>query len=182
MFQMLTYTEARLHAQSEPTPPIPQRTSSIIPSFCSYQLTDLTAPEIITTAPTMDVTQVQPSKKKSRIRLPKRSKTAADNPQPEEELLSLKVTKNEKKERRKTMSETAPSGTRSRVTFDEPERPATQAGSSPPAYGDEANSTLALPVNRLSESSRSDGSSGDHGVYATTTTTTHTVHTTTTFF
>jgi hypothetical protein len=130
----------------------------------------------------MDVTQVQPSKRKSRIRLPKRSKTAADNPQPEEELLSLKVTKNEKKERRKTMSETAPSGTRSRVTFDEPERPATQAGSSPPAYGDEANSTLALPVNRLSESSRSDGSSGDHGVYATTTTTTHTVHTTTTFF
>ncbi len=95
---------------------------------------------------------------------------------------SLRVTKSEKKERRKTMTETAPSGSKSRVTFDEPERPATQAGSSPPAYGDEANSTLALPVNRLSESSRSDGSSGDHGVYATTTTTTHTVHTTTTFF
>jgi hypothetical protein len=79
------------------------------------------------------------------------------------------------------MTEAAPSG-KGRVTFDEPERPATQAGSSPPAYGDEANSTLALPVNRLSESSRSDGSSGDHGVYATTTTTTHTIHTTTTFF
>jgi hypothetical protein len=79
------------------------------------------------------------------------------------------------------MTEAAPSG-KGRVTFDEPERPATQAGASPPAYGDEANSMLALPVNRLSESSRSDGSSGDHGVYATTTTTTHTVHTTTTFF
>ncbi len=86
--------------------------------------------------------------------------------------------KNDKKERRKTMSESA--GNKSRVTFDEPERPSTL--SSPPAYGDEVNSTLALPVNRLSESSRSDGSSGDHGVYATTTTTTHTVHTTTTFF
>jgi len=94
---------------------------------------------------------------------------------------SLRVTKNEKKERRKTMTEAAPSG-KGRVTFDEPDRPATQAGSSPPAYGDEATSMLALPVNRLSESSRSDGSSGDHGVYATTTTTTHTIHTTTTFF
>ena len=52
----------------------------------------------------------------------------------------------------------------------------------PPAYGDESNSTLALPVSRVSESSRSDGSSGDHGVFATTTTTTHTVSTTTTFF
>lgn len=50
----------------------------------------------------------------------------------------------------------------------------------PPAYGDDANSTLALPITRLSESSRSDGSA-DHGVYATTTTT-HTVSTTTTFF
>jgi hypothetical protein len=81
------------------------------------------------------------------------------------------------------MTEAGPSGSKSRVTFDEPERPATQHNSSsPPAYGDDANSTLALPVNRLSESSRSDGSSGEHGVYATTTTTTHTVHTTTTFF
>lgn len=83
------------------------------------------------------------------------------------------------------MSETAPSGSKSRVTFDEPLRPSTQAGgngNSPPAYGDDATSALALPVTRLSESSRSDGSSGDHGVYATTTTTTHTVHTTTTFF
>jgi hypothetical protein len=51
----------------------------------------------------------------------------------------------------------------------------------PPAYGDESNSALALPVSRVSESSRSDGSSGDHGIYATTTTT-HTVSTTTTFF
>jgi hypothetical protein len=82
------------------------------------------------------------------------------------------------------MSESGPSGSRSRVTFDEPEhRPSSQSlFPSPPAYGDDAGSTLALPVNRLSESSRSDGSSGDHGVYATTTTTTHTVQTTTTFF
>lgn len=61
----------------------------------------------------------------------------------------------------------------------EPSKPTSQAG--PPPYGDDATSTLALPLNRLSDSSRSDVSSGDHGVYATTTTT-HTVHTTTTLF
>jgi Sec7 domain/PH domain len=132
----------------------------------------------------MDVNAARPTKKKSRIKMPGRSRTSTSTSADSGHLempSSLRVTKNEKKERRKTMTEAAPSG-KGRVTFDEPERPATQAGSSPPAYGDEANSTLALPVNRLSESSRSDGSSGDHGVYATTTTTTHTIHTTTTFF
>ncbi|KAK3326498.1 hypothetical protein B0H66DRAFT_513029 [Apodospora peruviana] len=68
---------------------------------------------------------------------------------------------------------------RQSVTFDEPRRPASSQG--PPAYGDDNQSTLALPVNRLSESSRSDASSGDR-VYGSTTTTTHTVSTTTTFF
>lgn len=77
-------------------------------------------------------------------------------------------------------SSSNPSARASRITFDEPERQ--RASVAPPAYGDDANSTLALPVSRLSESSRSDGSLGDHhGVFATTTTT-HTVSTTTTFF
>lgn len=67
----------------------------------------------------------------------------------------------------------------SRITFEEPER--LRGTGLPPAYGDETHSSLALPISRLSESSRSDGSFGDHGVYATTTTT-HTVSTTTTFF
>lgn len=155
-------TRARLQAQSEP-PPLPN------------------PPEIITTAPTMDINATKATKKKSRMKMPSRAKSSSVDTTIEEPM-SLRVTKNEKKERRKTMSETAPSGPKGRVTFDEPERPVTHVGNSPPAYGDEANSTLALPVNRLSESSRSDGSSGEHGVYATTTTTTHTVHTTTTFF
>ncbi|KAL8816354.1 MAG: hypothetical protein Q9223_004623, partial [Gallowayella weberi] len=72
-----------------------------------------------------------------------------------------------------------PSARTSRITFDEPERHRTSIA--PPAYGDDVNSTLALPVSRLSESSRSDGSLADHGLYATTTTT-HTVSTTTTIF
>lgn len=68
----------------------------------------------------------------------------------------------------------------SRVTFDEPDN--LRGRVAPPAYGDETSSSLALPITRLSDSSKSDGSFGDHhGVYATTTTT-HTVSTTTTFF
>lgn len=51
----------------------------------------------------------------------------------------------------------------------------------PPAYGDESSSSLAIPVTRLSDSSRSDDSSGSHRLYAKTTTT-HTISTTTTFF
>ncbi|KIW14165.1 hypothetical protein PV08_06946 [Exophiala spinifera] len=51
----------------------------------------------------------------------------------------------------------------------------------PPPYGDETSSSLAIPVTRLSDSSRSDDSSGSHHVYAKTTTT-HTISTTTTFF
>jgi hypothetical protein len=125
----------------------------------------------------MDFNQPRLTKKKSRVRLPGRKKNVADEYGEE----TSQVTKNEKKERRLTMSGSVPSGDRSRITFDDSQRPVTQPGN-PPAYGDEVSSTLAIPVNRLSESSRSDGSSGDHGVYATTTTTTHTVHTTTTFF
>jgi hypothetical protein len=129
----------------------------------------------------MDLNTAKPSKKKSRVRLPGRAKSSLDMHPEEPAKIVPKNEKIEKKERRKTMSESVASGSRSRVTFDEPARPSTQtAGGSPPAYGDDSTSTLALPVTRLSESSN--GSSGDHGVYATTTTTTHTVHTTTTFF
>lgn len=67
----------------------------------------------------------------------------------------------------------------SRITFDEPEK--AKGVHAPPPYGDESSSSLALPVSRLSESSRSDGSLGEQAFYASTTTT-HTVSTTTTFF
>ncbi|KAG9231295.1 hypothetical protein BJ875DRAFT_498433 [Amylocarpus encephaloides] len=143
-------------------------------------------PEIITTAPTMDLNVAKPAKKKSRVRFPGRTKSTMDTHLEEPSKSIAKPEKNEKiekKERRKTMSESAASGSKGRVTFDEPNRPSTQThGSSPPAYGDDSSSALALPITRLSESSRSDGSSGEHGVYATTTTTTHIIHTTTTFF
>ena len=130
------------------------------------------APEIITTAPTLEVNTGQ--KKKSKLKLPG-IKPSDPKPSAFDELI-----KASKKERRKTLSE---GNSSSRVTFDEPVRHSSQVpGPMPPPYGDDAGSTLALPVNRLSESSRSDGSSADNHVYAQTTTTVQTTHTTTTFF
>ena len=137
------------------------------------------APAIITTAPTesLDV----PHKKKSTFTLPRRHKA----PEPEKSL-SVTGSKQSLSERELNTAQNPevptsnnPSARESRITFDEPER--LRASAAPPAYGDDSNSSLALPFSRLSESSRSEGSSGDHGVYATTTTT-HTVSTTTTFF
>lgn len=130
------------------------------------------APEIITTAPTLEVNTAQ--KKKSKLKLPG-IKPSEPKPSAFDELI-----KASKKERRKTLSE---GNSSSRVTFDEPVRQSSQVpGPMPPPYGDDTGSTLALPVNRLSESSRSDGSSADNHVYAQTTTTVQTTHTTTTFF
>ena len=89
-----------------------------------------------------------------------------------------------KKERRKTVSEgSLQPGTRG-VTFGEPQPHEGNHGHPPPppAYGEDGSSQLALPINRLSESSRSDGSSSEHAVYAQTTTTTVQTQTTTTFF
>jgi len=61
------------------------------------------------------------------------------------------------------------------------ERHDLRAMQSPPAYGDESSSALALPLNRLSESGGSEGSSTSHKLYAHTTTT-HFIETTTTIF
>lgn len=75
----------------------------------------------------------------------------------------------------------APSGKQS-VTFDESSRPKTSIPAGVDGTGEDGNGGLAIPGNRLSESSRSDGSSGNHQYYGSTTTTTQTTHTTTTFF
>ena len=71
---------------------------------------------------------------------------------------------------------------RNTTSFERLPRPKTGRRSmAPPAYGDDSTSSLAIPVTRLSDSSRSDDSTADHHVYAKTTTT-HTISTTTTFF
>lgn len=136
-----------------------------------------TAPSIITTAPT-DSLEVAP-KKKSTFNLPRRHKAPEmlRLPSPKPSSQSLSDVNSGQISGGPTSAN--PSARESRITFDEPER--ILGLNAPPAYGDNSNSSLALPVSRLSESSRSEGSLGDHGVYATTTTT-HTVSTTTTFF
>ncbi|KAI9713650.1 MAG: hypothetical protein M1812_006622 [Candelaria pacifica] len=137
-------------------------------------------PAIITTAPTMEVLG-RPQKKKPKLKLSNLQKQTDINPTEPSPRISTSR-RNEVQEQEPSRRGSASALTGSRVTFDEPERSSgTQTPGAPPAYGDEAGSSLALPIARLSESSRSDGSSGDHVAYAQTTTT-HTVSTTTTFF
>lgn len=139
-----------------------------------------TAPSIITTAPTVDQSDLT-EKRKSTFTLPRRHKA----PDALRFLSSMPSRKSFSERTSNSGQESAistpgiQSAPMSRITFDEPER--LRGTGAPPAYGDDTNSSLALPISRLSESSRSDGSLGENGVYATTTTT-HTVSTTTTFF
>ncbi|KAI0996888.1 hypothetical protein K3495_g11294 [Podosphaera aphanis] len=113
------------------------------------------------------------------MRLPGRSRTPTERQQIQEKDITTSVEMNDSNTQGVKKLEMSLLEEESSVTFEATES-TEQAG--PPPYGDDATSTLALPVNRLSDSSRSDVSSGEHGVYGTTTTTTHTVQTTTTFF
>ncbi|MCJ1438908.1 hypothetical protein MMC27_008298 [Xylographa pallens] len=148
---------AKEQASSE-TPPVPL----------------FSTPAIITTAPTQD--NLETPRRKQAYTLPRRLKS----PQVPSSGRSFGF----------RSSRTSFSG--EPTSSEDPKRPqispvvkdgslTSRATTAPPAYGDESNSALALPLSRLSDSSRSDASSGDHGVFATTTTT-HTVSTTTTFF
>ena len=167
-------------------PPLPA--SKSVPNFRARNhirarliiLFPCTAPSIITTAPTLDQFDLT-QKRKSTFTLPRRRKA----PDPFRSLSSRPSRKSLSEGTSNSGQESAlstpgnQSARMSRITFDEPER--LRGTGPPPAYGDDTNSSLALPISRLSESSRSEGSLGDNRVYATTTTT-HTVSTTTTFF
>ncbi|KAK4143762.1 uncharacterized protein C8A04DRAFT_37184 [Dichotomopilus funicola] len=124
-------------------------------------------PEIITTAPTFQPNV--PRKKTSRINFG-RLRRSGELPRTDEA-----------NEASTQSYDRFPRVPEHSVSFEETKRPMSSNTHGPPAYGDENSSSLALPHNRLSESSRSDASSGDR-VYGSTTTTTHTVQTTTTFF
>ncbi|EPE09761.1 guanyl-nucleotide exchange factor [Ophiostoma piceae UAMH 11346] len=168
---------ARQHAQAEANaaPPIPS------------------PPEIIMTAPTFEFGHA-PQRKQSRVKLPSLSRKSSELPRiPDQEEPVGRTSSTfgswARRDRRKSIiGPVKPNIKNPAVAFDEAAISEQQQRSStsisqtaPPEYGDDVNSALALPVNRLSESSRSDASSGDR-VYGTTTTTTHTVSTTTTFF
>lgn len=137
------------------------------------------APSIVTTAPQDNLDASR--KKKPTFTLPRRHKppelARTISSKPSNNSLSEMASISGRNPGGPTFAN--PSARESRITFEEPDR--FKGLTAPPAYGDDSNSSLALPISRLSESSRSEGSLGDHGVYATTTTT-HTVSTTTTFF
>ncbi|POS86859.1 hypothetical protein EPUL_002477, partial [Erysiphe pulchra] len=154
-------TKARLQAQSSSPPPMPQML------------------EIMNLSSDCESSSRRPSPQRNReSKLPRRSQTPLGKLL-EQPARNIKVKKLASKAIEENPSCPIIPEDTSSASF-ETSQFTTHAG--PPAYGDIANSTLALPLNRLSDSSRSDLSSGDHGVYASTTTTTHTVQTTTTFF
>lgn len=145
-------------------------------------LTFIIAPKIITTAPTsneMDEPVAKPPKRKlfARASSPFRKsgvirEDAAESPTEE----------HGGRTSRENKSTLAKMILQENTSFERlPRTKPVNAILSPPAYGDESSSSLAIPVTRLSDSSRSDDSSGEHHVYAKTTTT-HTISTTTTFF
>jgi len=155
------------------TPPMPAcelQSALKDPRFTNDLVAAVSTPAIITTAPTSDNLE-KPRRKQAftlprRLRSPNKERTFAEDISKASSIEDIRGVQSEHHQR-------------PRLTIEDPGRlPTTFA---PPAYGDESNSALALPISRLSESSRSDGSLGDHGVFAATTTT-HTVSTTTTFF
>ncbi|KIX03985.1 uncharacterized protein Z518_07538 [Rhinocladiella mackenziei CBS 650.93] len=138
-------------------------------------LKEVTPPKIITTAPTsqeFEESAQKPSKRKLFTRAPSPfRKTPLIRHAPPEPSPSLTA--------EHPLGQNGPS---QNTSFERlPRTKSAHGAMAPPAYGDESSSSLAIPVTRLSDSSRSDDSSGDHHVYAKTTTT-HTISTTTTFF
>ena len=127
-----------------------------------------TTPSIITTAPTLD--NLEDGKRRTANTLPRGQQRPQKSRVPSG---SVNGTQRPSSSEQKGLSQAADDGS--------PPQQDAAIPSAPPAYGDESNSALALPISRASESSRSDGSSNDQRVYATTTTTTHTVSTTTFF-
>ncbi|SPN98852.1 related to sec7-domain protein [Cephalotrichum gorgonifer] len=139
-------------------------------------------PNIITTAPTMDIAPMPIQKKTSRINLTSRFRRPAAATKPPDS-----GSKNgQAKRTRKSTSNDTPFH-----TSELPPLPLTPAQHHPvhPAdlrtdsngNGNGTGTAVPQPDNRISESSRSDASSTDHGLYASSTN--HTVHSfTTTFF
>ena len=179
--------KAKLHAAAQKPPPVPRRMCPSLALGVAHQVETpvsifealthgIVAPEIITTAPTFD--PLAPRKKPSRMNFAARLRRSGELSRTE--LADEANGRFVGHELEPPVPEES-TGAKHSVSFDESNRPVSSHVHAPPAYYDDHPSALALPANRLSESSRSDASSGDR-VYGSTTTTTHTIHTTTTFF
>ncbi len=104
------------------------------------------APSIITTAPTDNLND--PQKRKSTFTLSRRSRP--ELPRTLSSQRSQKSLSDQMSEAGQRFGDPAASNrNQSRITFDEPEK--VKGLNAPPPYGDESNSSLALPISRLSE-------------------------------
>ncbi|KAI5209236.1 hypothetical protein E4T38_02546 [Aureobasidium subglaciale] len=164
--------KARLHAEADKTPPVPQvplehqsqSTSPSLSQLCdshSHRPAPVPTPQIITTAPTMDEHN-HPTHRARKAKSPFKRQISKLSPS---------------KQRRESTEDHRPWRRGRSVDIDR----LVPDVFAPPPYGDESNSALALPITRLSDSSGEQRSSGEHVTYATTTTT-HTISTTTTLF
>lgn len=175
------FTRFRKDEDDVPPPTNPSR--KYIVSFQHHKhLSNVSsvAPQIITTAPTtqeFDEPAKRPKRKLFRAPSPFRKSMAFKHGVQES------LHEDDDEERDNAQSTASRAGMLQENTSFErlPRRKTDGNPMAPPPYGDETSSSLAIPVTRLSDSSRSDDSSGSHHVYAKTTTT-HTISTTTTFF
>ncbi|KAK2023671.1 Sec7 domain-containing protein [Colletotrichum zoysiae] len=130
----------RIKQQAEKPPPLPR------------------PPEIITTAPTLEL-QI-PQKKQSRMRLADRFRRSGEIPRNSEDGGARAMTWKSSSKRKTVLEDLASRNRPTLVTFEEPGRP---SSSRAPTNGERHDvPNLSLPANRASESSRSDASSGEH--------------------
>lgn len=139
----------------------------------SKQQGSIPPPKIIMTAPTSHLDETPPPIKKQRF-LPRTFNSFRKS-------MIIREEGPLKPDLQLPTPDENPRDTLTRTTSDNPIWQHRHDTASPPAYGDESGSALALPVSRISESGGSEGSSGSHKLYAQTTTT-HFIETTTTIF
>ncbi|KAI8627768.1 hypothetical protein F5Y19DRAFT_165822 [Xylariaceae sp. FL1651] len=158
-------TRWRQHQPAEKPPPMPERTVSAfhVLTGTSYADTKLDlAPAIITTAPTTDSLGSIAASKKSGVRIPLRIRRSSDIARAQQDHAPrLRVSSGSKKEKRKTMNQRIDSSaSKQTVTFEEPAKATPLAA--PSVSSEDQASALAMPVNRLSESSWSESGSTEH--------------------
>ncbi|KAI1819710.1 hypothetical protein F4861DRAFT_115873 [Xylaria intraflava] len=136
-------TRWRQQQQAEKPPPMPE------------------PPTIITTAPTSNLSGSVVSNKKLGVRIPLRMRRSSDIPRAQPDHASrVQVLSGTKKEKKSTMSQRTESlANRQTVTFEEPSKSGPASTSAASAISEDHGSTLPMPAQRLSESSRSEGGS-----------------------
>ncbi|CAK7264104.1 hypothetical protein SEPCBS57363_000901 [Sporothrix epigloea] len=147
-------------------------------------------PEIVMTAPTSELDAL-PQKRQKRVKLPGLTRKSSDLPrdtdveEPTGRISNAFGSWSRREGRKSMIAPFSSNGKQPAIAFDDTSlsqrQQQEQLSLNPTSgYRDETSTTLALPVNRLSESSRSDGSSGDRAYGSTLAT--DVVQTTSSFF